>query len=133
MSYSSRPLCESPHADKPSNRSDPELRALVDKVSPDLSGVFGRGQNELSRSIVSTSRGPAVLLSSLGRKQATTAPIAADADSSDEEDGAPPVHPSAEDDAAARSLIAQMLWTRWLLGLKEQRKPFALSGMISGS
>ncbi|POY72801.1 hypothetical protein BMF94_4210 [Rhodotorula taiwanensis] len=98
---------------------DPELRGLVDKVSPDLSGVFGHGPNELHRSIVPTSRGPAVLLSSLGKTQAAADP-SPDADSSDEEDAAPDLHPST-DDAAARSPIAQMLWARWLLGLKEQR------------
>ncbi|BGP56882.1 hypothetical protein JCM8202v2_004515 [Rhodotorula sphaerocarpa] len=91
------------------------IRDLVHTVSPDLDGVLAAQQAETHKSTVSTPSGPAVLLSTLQRSQqgsATSTPNEADAgalNGNGDGTGSP-----------QRSPIAEMLWTRWVLGLKEQ-------------
>ncbi|GAA6025662.1 hypothetical protein JCM8202_000254 [Rhodotorula sphaerocarpa] len=95
--------------------SSTAIRDLVHTVSPDLDGVLAAQQAETHKSTVSTPSGPAVLLSTLQRSQqgsATSTPNEADAgalNGNGDGTGSP-----------QRSPIAEMLWTRWVLGLKEQ-------------
>lgn len=97
--------------------SSTAIRELVHTVSPDLDGVLAAQQAELHKSIVSTPSGPAVLLSTLQRGQqgfATSTPNEADPGATNGNEGGA--------GSPQRSPIAEMLWTRWVLGLKEQRE-----------
>ncbi|BGP57170.1 hypothetical protein JCM8202v2_004810 [Rhodotorula sphaerocarpa] len=91
------------------------IRELVHTVSADLDGVLAAQQAELHKSIVSTPSGPAVLLSTLQRGRqgfATSTPNEADPGATNGNEGGA--------GSPQRSPIAEMLWTRWVLGLKEQ-------------
>lgn len=79
-------------------------------------------------SLVSTPQGPAVLLSTLERRHPRAIDPAAGFDSSDDDEGGAPAQSGGSRKGSARagaveerSPIAQMLWTRWVVGLKEQR------------
>lgn len=101
-------------------------------MSPSLHASAALSTTPLEQDVISTPSGPAVLLSTLQRAQPASTthnrrPSLANSaltDSSDDEgdraqdENGNRVLPSEE----TRSPIAQMLWTRWVVGLKEQRK-----------
>ncbi|BGP20972.1 hypothetical protein JCM10213_003356 [Rhodosporidiobolus nylandii] len=101
---------------------NPAIRASLPSVSPSLARTFSTSSTLLHNSIIKTPSGPAVLLSTLTRREGNG--VAAEIDSSDEEDAkAGAGAGQAQGDKGGqeeRSPIAQMLWTRWVLGLKEQ-------------
>ncbi|GJN94599.1 hypothetical protein Rhopal_007682-T1 [Rhodotorula paludigena] len=102
------------------------IRDSLAKVSPSLSAIYSTSSPSSSaaahNSVISTPQGPAVLLSTLERRSHGRNPPAVDAeDSSDEEDEDAVRRGSRRAGVEeARSPIAQMLWTRWVIGLKEQ-------------
>ncbi|CEQ40823.1 SPOSA6832_02485, partial [Sporobolomyces salmonicolor] len=121
-------LCPGPHADarrtsvSPCLRSNPGIRRSLAAVSPSLDSASSAA---LHNSLVATPQGPAVLLSTLqrqpNRRSASSIPIETDSSSDEEGEGGfkrGSTRRSANEEA--RSPIAQMLWTRWVVGLREQ-------------
>lgn len=104
--------------------SNGSIRRSLSKVSPSLHAA-STPSTALEKDLISTPSGPAVLLSTLQRAHPSheRRPSIANSvlsDSSDDEidRSANRALPSEE----TRSPIAQMLWTRWVVGLKEQRE-----------
>ncbi|GAA6053991.1 hypothetical protein JCM3770_002407 [Rhodotorula araucariae] len=98
------------------------IRADLARASPALAHVYSSSSPTASAaaggSLVSTPQGPAVLLSTLERRP-RGAQVGLDLDDEDEEvalDGKNCSRIVPDE----RSPIAQMLWTRWVVGLKEQ-------------
>ncbi|BGP36085.1 hypothetical protein JCM10296v2_007937 [Rhodotorula toruloides] len=98
---------------------NPTIRSSLPHVSSSLAAAYASSAPSPAvaayNSLISTPRGPAVLLSTLDRHARH------DPDSSDEEDEVAE-GTGRKDGQEERSPIAQMLWTRWLLGLREQRE-----------
>ncbi|BGO96344.1 hypothetical protein NBRC10512_000570 [Rhodotorula toruloides] len=98
------------------------IRSSLPHVSPSLAAAYASSTPSPTAaardSLIATPHGPAVLLSTLDR-HARPLPRVEDPDSSDEEDEAADGRGKKEGQEE-RSPIAQMLWTRWLLGLREQ-------------
>ncbi|GAA5947648.1 hypothetical protein JCM3765_001018 [Sporobolomyces pararoseus] len=101
------------------------IRQSLAKVSPSLHASAVPPSTALEKDVISTPSGPAVLLSTLQRAQDSSSsshnrrPSLANSalsDSSDDGIDEERKLPSEE----TRSPIAQMLWTRWVVGLKEQ-------------
>ncbi|GAA5857929.1 hypothetical protein JCM8547_006626 [Rhodosporidiobolus lusitaniae] len=110
---------------------NPSILSSLSVVSPALSSAYASPSAELHNSLIPTPEGPAVLLSTLTRQpnrrerqradkgRISVGTVEGEGDSSEEEEervrgggrGA------REEE---RSPIAQMLWTRWVVGLKEQ-------------
>lgn len=83
--------------------------------------------NDLIRkSTIMTERGPAVLLSSVHSAKGTDAPFS-ESDDDDDEDEAAAGRAKKEE---PRSPIAQMLYARWVLNLREQRE-FRVAGVAA--
>ncbi|GEM12702.1 ste20-like serine/threonine kinase [Rhodotorula toruloides] len=101
---------------------NPTIRSSLPHVSPSLAAAYAASTPSPSTaahiSLVSTPQGPAVLLSTLDRHARQVR--VDDPDSSDEEDEAARGRKDGANEHQERSPIAQMLWTRWLLGLREQ-------------
>ncbi|GAA5935763.1 STE20 family serine/threonine-protein kinase [Sporobolomyces koalae] len=104
--------------------NDETIKEALAEVAPSLHAASSASIT-LDRDLVSTAQGPAVLLSTLQRAQSNhshaRSPSLASSilsDSSDDEARRSTGHslPSAD----TRSPIAQMLWSRWVVGLKEQ-------------
>ncbi|GAA5865030.1 hypothetical protein JCM3774_003944 [Rhodotorula dairenensis] len=98
-----------------------DVRSLLRDVAPTLDAACAGSRPDLHSSVVPTSRGPAVLLSALETPPEPPAAAPQEVDSSDDEDSSPPRAGTVRKEPEPRSPIAQMLWTRWVLGLKEQR------------
>lgn len=99
---------------------------MLREIAPTAAASFPPAEQR-HNSIVNTSCGPALLLSTLEPPSSGQIPPSRDADSSDEEDHdvAPPSESrpaSVRIDQDSRSPLAQLLWTRWVLGLREQRE-----------
>ncbi|GAA5939510.1 hypothetical protein JCM3775_004844 [Rhodotorula graminis] len=95
------------------------IRSDLSRISPSLAAAYTSSSPTAtaaaSGTLVSTPQGPAVLLSTLERgRQARDAGLV----SSDEDE--PSEGARARRVEEERSPIAQMLWTRWVIGLKEQ-------------
>ncbi|GAA5872843.1 hypothetical protein JCM1840_005866 [Sporobolomyces johnsonii] len=101
---------------------NPGIRRSLAEVSPSLHSASSAA---LRDTLVTTPQGPAVLLSTLqrqpNRRRASSVPIETDSSSDDEgEVGAKRGSTRRSASEEVRSPIAQMLWTRWVVGLKEQ-------------
>ncbi|GAA5969581.1 hypothetical protein JCM21900_001739 [Sporobolomyces salmonicolor] len=102
--------------------ANPGIRRSLAAVSPSLDSASSAA---LHNRLVATPQGPAVLLSTLqrqpNRRSVSSIPIETDSSSDEEGEGGfkrGSTRRSANEEA--RSPIAQMLWTRWVVGLKEQ-------------
>ncbi|GAA5990422.1 hypothetical protein JCM11641_007939 [Rhodosporidiobolus odoratus] len=97
------------------------ILASLPAVSPSLASAFRHHTEAVSKSVIQTSKGPAVLLSTLDSPSTSATPASGEMDSEDEEmlDGAV-AEGGKEGQVVERSPIAQMLWMRWVVGLKEQ-------------
>ncbi|GAA5957308.1 hypothetical protein JCM8115_006952 [Rhodotorula mucilaginosa] len=102
-----------------------EISSLLREIAPTAAASFPPAEQR-HNTIINTSRGPAFLLSTLKPPSSEQIPPSQDVNSSDEDDhdAADPSDSrpaGARIDQEPRSPLAQMLWTRWVLGLKEQR------------
>ncbi|GAA5913713.1 hypothetical protein JCM8208_003863 [Rhodotorula glutinis] len=95
------------------------IRSDLSRISPSLAAAYTSSSPTATAAtrgtLVSTPQGPAVLLSTLERRRRARD---ADVDSSDEDEAGERVR--ARRGEEERSPIAQMLWTRWVVGLREQ-------------
>ncbi|GAA5838177.1 hypothetical protein JCM11251_004730 [Rhodosporidiobolus azoricus] len=113
-----------------------QIRSALPLVSPALSTAFSAPDKDLHNTLLQTPRGPAVLLSSLTRQpnrrdrdRGRISVGTVEGDSSDEEDARIAAAGGKRDGERkgaglgsadeVRSPISQMLWTRWVVGLKE--------------
>lgn len=100
-----------------------EVRSLLREIAPTATASLP--SVEQHDSIVNTSRGPALLLSALKSPPAGQIPSSREVDSSEEDEhyAVPPSESrraSVRTEPDSRSPLSQMLWTRWVLGLREQ-------------
>ncbi|BGP44097.1 hypothetical protein JCM10450v2_008314 [Rhodotorula kratochvilovae] len=97
------------------------IRADLARASPALADAYTSSSPTATAaaggSLVSTPQGPAVLLSTLERRPRA---VDVELDSDDEEDELAGEKGGSRRVPEERSPIAQMLWTRWVVGLKEQ-------------
>ncbi|GAA5898359.1 STE20 family serine/threonine-protein kinase [Sporobolomyces salmoneus] len=101
------------------------IRQSLARVSPSLHATALPSASNLETEVIPTPSGPAVLLSTLQRAQGTSSshnrrPSVAASALSDSSDDAITEQERALPSEETRSPIAQMLWTRWVVGLKEQ-------------
>ncbi|GAA5849282.1 hypothetical protein JCM9279_006435 [Rhodotorula babjevae] len=96
-----------------------DIRSDLSRISPSLAAAYTSSSPTATAAargtLVSTPQGPAVLLSTLERRRRARD---VDIDSSDEDEAGEGARARRVEEE--RSPIAQMLWTRWVVGLREQ-------------